>query len=150
MRAPTGGRRVALASALVLSALLAACSQPAGSEPAGPQGVELAVRAAPVRAGDTLWAELRNTGAGTVGYNLCSLGVERMEVSGWRPVEPDFTLAPCLDRLYTLEPGESAPTFRVLPAGLAAGSYRLSTVVWAGVGMDTRGTVRTRPFNVRR
>lgn len=136
--------------ALVMAALLAACSQPAGSEPARHEGVELAVRAAPVRAGDTLWAELRNAGTGTVGYNLCSLEVERMEVSGWRPVEPDFTLTACLDRLYTLEPGETAPTFRVLPAGLAAGTYRLSTVVWAGVGMDMRGTVRTRPFTVRR
>jgi hypothetical protein len=136
--------------AAVLAALLAACSPPTGSEPVRLDGVELAVRAAPVRAGDTLWAELRNAGTGTVGYNLCSLEVERMEVSGWRPVEPNFTLGPCLDRLYTLEPGETAPTFRVLPAGMAAGSYRLSTVVWAGVGMDTRGTVRTRPFTVRR
>lgn len=138
------------AIAAVMAALLAACSDPTGGEPADPRGVELTVRAASVRAGDTLWAELRNTGAGTVGYNLCSLGVERMEVSGWSPVEPNFTLAPCLDRLYTLEPGESAPTFRVLPAGLAAGSYRLSTVVWAGTGLDTRGTARTRPFTIRR
>ncbi len=137
--------------AAVMAALLAACSQPAGSEPAGPGGVELAVRDASVPAGDTLWAELRNTGTGTVGYNLCSLEVERMEVSGWRTVEPNFTLTACLDRLYTLEPGGTAPTFRVLPAGLAAGSYRLSTEVWiGGAGLGTRGTVRTRPFSVRR
>jgi hypothetical protein len=133
-----------------MAVMLAACSQPTGSEPVRLDGVEFAVRATSVPAGDTLWAELRNAGAGTVGYNLCSLEVERMEVSGWKLVEPNFTLAPCLDRLYTLDPGETAPTFRVLPAGLPAGSYRLSTVVWAGVGMDTRGTVRTRPFTVRR
>lgn len=139
------------AFAPVVVALLAACSQPAGSEPARPDGVELAVLSSPVPAGDTLRAELRNTGAGEVGYNLCSLGVERMEVSGWAPVEPNFTLTACLDRLYTLDPGETAHTFRVLPAGLPAGSYRLSTEVWTGgAALDTRGTVRTRPFTVRR
>lgn len=139
------------AAAPLLAALLAACSQPAGSEPARLDGVELAVLAASVPAGDTLRAELRNTGAGEVGYNLCSLGVERMEVSGWRAVEPNFTATACLDRLYTLQPGETAHTFRVLPAGLPAGSYRLSTEVrTGGAALDTRGTVRTRPFTVQR
>ena len=136
---------------LALAALLAACSQPAGSDPGQSTPVELAVLGTSYRAGDTLRAELRNNSLGVVGFNLCSLGVERVEVSGWAAVEPDFTAAPCLDRLYTLDPGEAAPTFRVLPAGLPAGSYRLSTEVWTGgAALDTRGTVRTRPFTVRR
>lgn len=130
-----------------LAALLAACS--AGpSEPAAPGHVRFAALAASYRAGDTVRAELRNTGETGVGYNFCDSRLERREAFGWALAQGDSGPVACLDILYNLKPGETAPTFRVLPAGIAPGTYRLRMEVSVGTTRD--GVVRTEPFTVRR
>lgn len=125
-----------------LAALLAACSG-GPSEPAAPGHVRFAALAASYRAGDTVRAELTNTGDTGVGYSFCDSRLERMEAFGWAVTERDAGPMPCLDILYTLKPGETAPTFRVLPADTEPGTYRLRMEVSGGV-------VRTGPFTVRR
>jgi hypothetical protein len=130
-----------------LAALLAACSG-SPSEPAAPDHVRFAALATSYRAGDTLRAELRNTGETGVGYNFCDERLERMEAFGWAIAQHDSGPRPCLDVLYTLKPGETAPTFQVLPAGIESGTYRLRLEVSVGTALD--GVVRTEPFKVRR
>lgn len=130
-----------------LAALLAACSG-SPSEPAAPEHVRLAALASSYRAGDTLRAELRNTGEKGVGYNFCGARLERREAFGWAIAERDSGPVACLDVLYTLKPGETAATFRVLPARLEAGTYRLRLEVSVGTALDS--VVRTEPFTVRR
>src|SRR3712207_6233965 len=100
-----------------LAALVSACSG-GPSEPTAPEHVRFAALATSYRAGDTVRAELRNTGETGVGYNFCGARLERMEAFGWAVAERDSGPVACLDILYTLRPRETAPTFRVLPAGM--------------------------------
>jgi hypothetical protein len=130
-----------------LAALLAACSG-SPSEPAAPGHVRFAALATSYRAGDTVRAELRNTGETGVGYNFCDSRLERMEAFGWALAGSDSGPRPCLDILYNLKPGETAPTFRVLPAGTEPGTYRLRMEV--SVDRARGNVVRTEPFTVRR
>lgn len=130
-----------------LLALLAACSG-SPSDPAPGDAVEFAALGTSYRAGDTVRVELRNTGSRAVGYNLCDARLERREAFGWARDERYFVATACLAMLFRLEPGATAPTFRVVPAGMEPGTYRLWTQV--SVGERGGGVVRTQPFTVER
>jgi hypothetical protein len=142
--------KTALASCLV--ALLAACSDPTGGEPARLPDVEFAVLATAFAPGDTVFAELRNAGAEGVGFNLCFTDLERRTDSRWRLAEEFFGLpanGACLANVAVLAPGTTGRSRYAIRRDLPAGKYRLRTTL---VSLDSSGdrTVRTQAFTVGR
>lgn len=143
-------KKTALASCL--AALLAACSDPTGGESARFAGVEFAVLATTFAPGDTVFAELRNSGAEGVGFNLCYTDLERRTDSRWRLAEEFFGVpasGACLAYLAALAPGTTARSRYAIRRDLPAGTYRLRTTL---VSLDASGdrTVRTQAFTVGR
>jgi hypothetical protein len=92
------------------------------------------------RTGERVMLTLRNGSAVTVGYNLCSSGLQRGPA--WEPVE---TGEICTMEIRQLQPGDSATFEKTLPPDLAAGEYRYTTNVYPGA---VTTAVTSNPFRV--
>jgi hypothetical protein len=96
-------------------------------------------------AGQAATLELANTSDGTLGYNLCFSQLERFSGTGWGPAQGTGTT--CLGILLSLKAGERATGQLPLPAGLRAGTYRVSTRIERPDGDAER--VSSEPFTIR-
>ena len=92
------------------------------------EGDAVSLRAEPSTAapGDTVELILANRSDATLGYNLCSSGMERRTGTNWAPVPSDRM---CTMELRMLPPGESARFPIGLDSDLSAGEYRFVTTV---------------------
>lgn len=102
---------------LALLALLVGC---------GEVQVSLSTDATAYRPGDTVQLELRNEGTREVGYNLCTVRVERREDSGWSVTPHLGETEACELMLHTLKAGARAHGTLRLPSELGAGEYRVA------------------------
>jgi hypothetical protein len=125
------------AAIAAVGAALAASAAGCRSEPTGPSGsassavgasaVVLATERADYAAGDAVAVTLTNRGLRDVTYGACgSYALERQAGAEWRaayvPVRPEA----CITILSVVPPGRTARLGAVpLPAGLAAGAYRV-------------------------
>jgi hypothetical protein len=105
--------------------LLAACGPSIRGEG---EGDAVTLRAEPSTAapGDTVELILTNQSGGTLGYNLCSSGMEQRAGASWTSVPSNRM---CTMELRMLPPGESARFPLGLESGLSAGEYRFVTTV---------------------
>jgi hypothetical protein len=127
--------------------LLAVVNAAACGAPVAPPLVSLVPASDSYRVGDTISLTLRNATGTGVGYNFCTLRLERSTQDGWVFASEGFF---CLRDLSTLEPGDSATKARPLPQGALPGTYRAVLDVWGVSGIaGGRSEVRSRPFDVR-
>jgi hypothetical protein len=85
---------------------------------------------------------LHNGSEQSVGYNLCSSGLQRWSGSEWQAVQ---TGEVCTMELRTLAPGGSAIFEKQLPPDLSSGDYRYVTSVEIPLGGGMQG-VASEPF----
>lgn len=120
-------------AAAVLAMVVAACaSDPKPTPPSGapPGVVSLRTDAASYRPGDKAIVTLSNGSQGRVGYNLCFafLSLERNDGGTWKAAQAQ--LGPpnmgCTTELRLLRPGGTDSSEITIPAGLAAGNYRVT------------------------
>ena len=69
---------------------------------------------------------LQNQGTREVGYNLCTVRIERQEDSGWTHTPHLSVSEACPLMLHTLGGGEQAHGTLRLPTELRAGEYRIA------------------------
>lgn len=74
--------------------------------------------------GDLIETSVRNIGSSPVSVSFCDVQLQRRTLLGWQTIRREDGL-PCLDILYTLQPGDTRQFWYDLPALLAAGAYRL-------------------------
>ncbi|WP_224247387.1 immunoglobulin-like domain-containing protein [Hyalangium gracile] len=101
---------------LALASLLMAC---------GEIEVSLTTDATEYEPGDTVQLVLQNQGLRKVGYNLCTVRVERRQGIEWAYAPHLGEAEACELMLHTLEGGEQAQGTLRLPAQLQAGEYRI-------------------------
>ncbi|NPC73258.1 MULTISPECIES: immunoglobulin-like domain-containing protein [Corallococcus] len=101
---------------MALTTLLVAC---------GEVEVSLSTDATEYRPGDTVQFELRNEGTREVGYNLCTVRVERSQDTAWSttPHLDEGEACPLIQ--HTLKAGARAHGTLRLPAEFPAGEYRI-------------------------
>jgi hypothetical protein len=99
--------------------------------------------------GEEVVLTLRNVYDQSIGYNLCTSGLQHNVNDTWEPVEEDRA---CTLQLNTLDPGEVDTFPLALPESLANGAYRYSTGVQ---GLDDTNeppgpdqVLTTNPFQV--
>lgn len=86
-------------------------------------GVTLQAQAEAFQRGGDVLLVLENHSAGTLGFNLCFHGLERLEGGGWIETGA-YADRICTLVLHMLEPGETAQQVTELPANLPSGEYR--------------------------
>ncbi len=99
-------------------------------------------------AGDTVALTLANRGSHTLGYNLCGAALERRDGAGWAPARypGDGEGLVCEAVLLGLRVGAITHDALRLPAGLAAGEYRVkSGGEWMPYFWFARPVGRSRP-----
>lgn len=118
--------------------LLAGCTAPAPVAPSAPAPAEfpatspargtaqLLVEPRIAAAGGLVTLVLRNGSEYSLGFNLCSSGLEQMRGSAWTSVPQDRA---CTRQLNVIDPGREARLDLRLPAALPAGQYRFLTGV---------------------
>jgi hypothetical protein len=129
---------------LIAAVLLGACTR---SVAPGGQNADVALDVAPdtVAAQDSVTLTLSNGSPASIGYNLCTSGLERQGGGGWQAVPEDRV---CTMELRTLEPGGLASFTLRLPPDLASGDYRYHTSVEM-LDTNTRRDARSDAFRVR-
>lgn len=86
-------------------------------------GVTLTAQAEAFQPGGDVLLVLENHASGTLGFNLCFHGLERLEGGEW--VETGaYADRVCTLILHMLQPGETAQQVTELPENLSAGEYR--------------------------
>ena len=126
----------------------AAPAAPAPGQPAPNQSApvptgSVSLSAAPARAaaGSAMTLTLRNGSSETLGYNLCTSGLQ----TGAGAAVPSDRI--CTMELRTLQPAASASYSWELPADLAPGRYRFTTgIEW--MDSNRRGSVHSNNFEV--
>lgn len=111
---------------------------------AGGAGVRLLVARPTVAAGDTVTITLENGSRDSIGYNLCTSGLERRSGGGWSAVPNDRM---CTMELRTLAPEARATYPLDIPSDLAPGEYRVVTGV-ERLAARERLEVTSEPFTV--
>jgi hypothetical protein len=101
---------------MALTTLLVAC---------GEVEVSLTTDATEYQPGDTVQLVLQNHGIREVGYNLCTVRLERREDSGWTYTPHLGEAEACPLMLQTLGVGAQANGTLRLPVELRAGEYRI-------------------------
>jgi uncharacterized protein YijF (DUF1287 family) len=102
---------------MALTTLLVAC---------GAVEVSLSTDATEYQPGDTVQLVLQNEGLREVGYNLCTVRLERREDSGWTHTPHLGEDEACPLILHTLGVGAQAQGTLRLPVELQAGEYRIA------------------------
>lgn len=105
---------------------LLACAGCMAGQEVTPPGVAFEVRPASPTPGQRVTLVLRNSGAGTLGYNLCTSALTRQAAATWDPVPSDRV---CTMELRSLEPGNEDTFDLELPLDLQPGTYRFETRV---------------------
>ncbi len=129
--------RTLLASALVL---VVGCAS--GQWGSSVDGIRLQARVNPADPG-TMILTLENGSSQSVGYNLCTSSIERMDGTSWTRVEEDRA---CTMELRMLEPGGTDQFTVSLPPGAEPGEYRYTT----SVNRDDTGNALTVSSNTFR
>ncbi|WP_375758419.1 immunoglobulin-like domain-containing protein [Corallococcus exercitus] len=130
---------------MALTSLLMAC---------GEVEVSLTTDATAYLPGDTVQLVLQNEGTREVGYNLCSVRVERREDSGWLHTPHLGENEACPAVLHTLKIGAQDQGTLTLPSELQSGEYRIvsdvDTLRTDSQGRSRQEQVISNPFRVER
>ncbi len=110
---------------LLASALLVLLGCASGQWGSVVDGVRLGARVDPADPGSMVLT-LENGSTGSIGYNLCTSSIERLDGSRWTRVEEDRA---CTMELRMLAPGGTDQFTVGLPAGAPPGEYRYTTSV---------------------
>jgi hypothetical protein len=128
---------------MALTTLLVAC---------GEAEVSLTTDATQYQPGATVQLVLQNHGIREVGYNLCTVRLERREDSGWTYTPHLGETEACLLMLHKLGAGAQAHGTLRLPVELRAGEYRIvhdvDTLRTDSQGRSVQEPVTSNPFLV--
>jgi len=85
-------------------------------------GGDIELTAAATAAGDSIELTLSNRSGESIGYNLCTAGLQQQTMDGtWEAVPTDRV---CTMELRTLQSGSTTTYRTTLPPGTTAGDYR--------------------------
>ncbi|WP_147444124.1 MULTISPECIES: immunoglobulin-like domain-containing protein [Corallococcus] len=130
-------------SLMALTTMLVACGEVA---------VSLTTDATEYQPGDTVQLVLQNEGTRKVGYNLCTVRMERQEDSGWVYTPHLGENEACQLMQHTLKGGAQAQGTLLLPAALPTGEYRIvhdvDTLRTDSQGQTDREPVTSNTFHV--